>query len=236
VSSSIFINEIHPNQESGSEWVELILVGDEANVNLLNYTIFDSARQIFKFSNEQFSNQLLVVELTGLNNDQDSVILKDNLGNVLDSFSYTSTTKGLSWAKNPNSTEFTLSEPTRGQPNLVPTPSPTPSPTITPTQAPSSSPTANPSGTPNPTVSSAEKNTTQTTTNSPVKKIQYPYYRLDKVQLQPVQIDREERLSRLVFLGQKTATTELKNAIIGSFLLILGASYLLYAKFKKNHP
>lgn len=237
--SSILINEVHPNQESGSEWVELILVGDE-EINLLNYTIFDSAKQIYKFSNEQFVDDFLVVELSGLNNDQDSVVLKDNLGNVLDYFNYTSTTKGLSWAKLTNLSQFVLTEASRGLANPAPTPTPTP--TLTPTPALSSAPTSTPSAaTPTPANNSHQTSTpnstlSQITTTTTNKKIQYSYYQPNKIKLQANAPNQEERLSRLVLIGQKTATLELKNAIIGSLLLILGASCLLYVKFKKNHP
>lgn len=238
--SAIFINEVHPNQEDSSEWVELILLGEETKVNLLNYTIFDNAKQIYKFSNEQFDNQLLVVELSGLNNDQDSVILKDNLGNVLDYFNYTSTTKGLSWTKIPGSSQFALMPPSRGLENPTPTPTPTPSPTQAPTTAataaPSSAPTTSQSGTIKQTNNLEQDNAVPAEPILPIKKIQYPYYQLDKVQLQTAPIKKEERLSRLVIIGQKTATLELKNAIIGSLLLVFGACCLLYAKFKKNHP
>ncbi len=239
MSPTIFINEVHPNQESGSEWIELFLVETDLEVNLLNYTIFDSARQIYKFSNENFNDQLLVVEVSGLNNDQDSVVLKDNLGNVLDSFSYFSTQKGLSWARIGTSSEFSLMEPSRNQINPTPTPTPTLNPTASasPTPNPSLSPTTAPGQ--GASVAGDQPNSTDGDgfqATSPLLQIsQYPHYLLDKIQLQAAASTREERLSRLVFLGQKTAPIELKNAIIGSLLLIFASTYLLYAKFQKNH-
>ena len=97
MSDKILINEVYPNPESGSEWIELY-TDQEPNIefSLANFTLSDSVRQIYKFTNEKFINQLLVIEVTGLNNDTDSVVLKDNDGNILDAFTYEHTEKGLS--------------------------------------------------------------------------------------------------------------------------------------------
>lgn len=229
MSYQLLISEVYPNPDTGNEWIELLLINPENElVKLLNFTFFDSSREIFKFSNEQFIDQLLVVEVTGLNNDQDSVILKDNLGNIIDSHHYSSTQKGLSWSRNSSSNEFLLTNPSR---NLInPVPISTPTSTLTPKPSPIYSIS--------PSISQPTSNQTQIKNDnknaSQVKITQYPYYDLDNIQLQAIEMERERRLSKLVLVGQKNSTGEFRNAIIGSLLLILGALSLLYAKFKKN--
>lgn len=241
----IYISEIHPNPETGSEWIELSTSEPmDNNLNLANYSIFDSYHQIHKFTNEQFSNRLLVVELSGLNNDQDSVILKNENGEIIDSFKYTTTQKGLSFARDEMSDTFTIEVASKNQvnPSESPTPSLEPSPTITPTSSPTTvkaSPT--PSEKPislEPSISitntSAIVDTNQTKTTNQNIKTKYHDYDLNQIKLKTEDKSFTERLTRLVFLGKNQGQAEIINAIIGSSLIILSSLFLIYAKFKKK--
>lgn len=227
----VLINEIHPNSESGSEWIELLLIteGGNNNFNLENFTIFDNVRQIYKFSNEQFTNQLLVIEVSGLNNDTDSVILKDELGNVLDSFTYNQSEKGLSWSRDIVSNSFVLTIPSRNleNPQLTSTPTPTltPTPTITPIITANSSPTLTPPVSINNKVNSVQKESQL-----------FKKYDVKNIKLNSQDQEKQNRESRLVFLGEQLGQGEMINVIIGSFLIILSSSFLLYVKIKNQHP
>lgn len=237
MESQILINEVHPNPDSGSEWIELLLITEETNenFNLTNFTIFDSARQIYKFSNEQFIDQILVIEVSGLNNDTDSVVLKDELGTVMDSFTYNQSEKGLSWSRENNANIFILTAPSQNIKN----PYITPTPTLTPTTI-----TLTPTLTPTPTISLIPSNTP--TNITPQKKNQefikneikqiFRSYDLAKIKLNIEDKEIIKKESRLVFISKEMEQAEIINAIIGSFLLILGACFLIYAKIKnKRH-
>ena len=231
MTQTIKINEVYPNPESGSEWIEFIIEGGTTeNFSPINYTIFDSYHQIHKFTDEHFDGQLLVVEVSGLNNDQDSVVLKDVSGNILDSFSYSSTQKGLSWTREPETNNFLLSETTPGQINQTPTPTLKPTSPIT--IAPTSSPTIVTSTPPNSTQndSATASNSTKTIIINPRK---YAY------NLAEVKIATEDKAAmdintRLVVLGKNQNQIEFANAIIGSSLIILSSLYLIYVKRKSK--
>ncbi len=223
MSLEILINEIYPNPESGSEWIEFLAIGQiDENLSLSNYTIFDSYHQIYKFSDEKFTDQILVIEVSGLNNDQDSVILKDSSGAVLDSFSYSETQKGLSWSREPETENFILSETSKNliNPEITPTPttSPTPTTTPTPTSTPTETTTENPATTPSPTVYQQTKKSYK--------------YDLNNIKLQIEEKPFSNRKTRLVFLGKTEGKTEILNAIIGSSLIILSSLFLIYVKIK----
>ncbi len=234
----ILINEVHPNPDSGSEWIELLLITEETNenFNLTNFTIFDSARQIYKFSNEQFIDQILVIEVSGLNNDIDSVILKDELGTIIDSFTYNQSEKGLSWSRENNVDTFILTVPSRNikNPYITPTPTLTPTTTITPTLTLTPTPTINltPINTPAP-IAPQKKN--QQIADDEIKQI-FKTYDLNKIKLNIQDKENLKRELRLVFIGKQMEQAEIINAIIGSFLLILGACLFIYVKIKnKRH-
>lgn len=264
--TTIVINEIYPNPESGSEWIELkINEPSEQEISLRDYTIFDSYHQIYKFDVEQFSDQLLVVEVSGLNNDQDSVILKDENANILDSFTYTQTQKGLSFARQEENGAFVLSEASRNQPNPQLTPTPTnllvtptssmvsltqtPTPTATPSPplpsiSPSPIPSPIPSPTPSPVVilSIEPSSITKTEENLPTNiaflpdnSINYHFYDLNKINLKTNAKDLTEQPTRLVLLGKNFKQTAILNAIIGSLLMILSSLFLIYVKVKSKH-
>lgn len=226
MSSQIIINEVHPNQESDNEWVEFLAtetLPDDFSLN--EYTIFDNSKQIYKFTTEKFINQLLVVELSGLNNDSDSVVLKNNKSEIIDSFTYSKTEKGLSWFRTENG-NFLLGEPSKNQNNPIPSqiPSPTPSPNYNPSTSPSPSPSqslshALLSSSPTPSINQTKIN------NRP----QY-VYDLKKVKLEATESSLEKRNNRLVILSETEGQREFVNAIIGSSLIILSAVFIIYVK------
>lgn len=244
MAAQIIINEIHPNQESGSEWIELRLTDETASISLENFSIFDNTRQIYKFTNEQFVNQLLVVELSGLNNDTDSVVLKNAKNEILDSFTYEKSEKGLSWSRDELSHTFILTSPSRNLSNPIVTNSPTPtvvslaSPTPTPTPTPTP-----PLSTPTQTTINDQKPTNISNTNplktrsktSNTKQI-FKEYDLEKIKLNTIDKEIQKKQLRLVFIGEQVGQAEIVNAIIGSFLIILSALLLLYVKIKNKHP
>lgn len=249
MTAQLLINEIHPNQVSGSEWVELWWTGTQAeSVNLLNYTLHDEAKQIYKFSNEALdqSTALVVVEVSGLNNDQDSVVLKDPVGNIIDEFNYTSTSKGLSWSR-VASDKFVLSEPSKGLPNPVPTPTPTPTPTTTPTITPVAPTGSSSNTTPTPvptTASSDSSDPNLTSANSSTTSINpiattatnKHYYPLSKIRLQTATASDRPPVSRLVLIEDRSQQIGWRNVIIISLLLILSSGCLLYVKLKSRRP
>lgn len=228
--SQILINEVSPNPETGNEWIEFIIKDEtDQSPDVKNYTIFDSYHQIYKFNDEQFTEQLLVVEVSGLNNDRDSVILKDSEGNVLDSFSYTQTQKGFSWSKNTNN-NFAITEPSRNQinpDNIIVEEDPKPSITLEPV---SISPTPSPSQPLSPTP-------TNVIVSEPIINIfpSYHVYDLSKIKLMSEQKNFKERQTQLVFLEKNEEQSKILNAIIGSSLIILSSLFLIYVKVKNRH-
>ncbi len=199
--------------------------------------------------------------MSGLNNYQDSVILKDENANILDSFTYTQTQKGLSFARQEENVAFVLSEASRNQPNPQLTPTPTnllvtptssmvsltqtPTPTATPSPPlPSISPSPTPSPTPSPVVilsiepSSIAKTEENLPTNIaflPDNSINYHFYDLNKINLKTDAKDLTEQPTRLVLLGKNFKQTAILNAIIGSLLMILSSLFLIYVKVKSKH-
>lgn len=228
----LLINEVHPNQNSGSEWIELFC--EETNADLSTYSIYDAVRKIYQLSDESCSDDLLVIEVSGLNNDQDSVIVKQDNGEIIDSFSYQSSEKGLSWSRQVDSS-FVLSSPSRGannpavieaEPNTSPTPStsttPTPSVNLTPTSSPTNSPTS----TNGPTVSISP---TAIKTN-----FELPYT-ATSINLQATDTAAIKRDSRLVILGQHPPERQqILGVIMASCLMLFSAIYLLYVKKKSS--
>lgn len=218
----LFINEIFPNPTEGSEWIELFSEDCEGDCSFSNYKIFDSYHQIYKFDGQEvFSNQLLVIEVSGLNNDTDSVVLKDNNDNILDSFTYTKTEKGLSWSKDLSGNFFlTESSPNLPNPNPTPTPSPTISTELTPTLTTTITPTTSQPAAK--LIKEAEETTTY-------------QYELANIKLESHDQTREERLGKLVFLSKSKGHTYILNAIIGSSLVVLSSVFSIYVRLKNKN-
>lgn len=238
------INEVHPNPESGSEWIELFIAdfSTRQHLDLLGWSISDATKIIYQFT-ESFTpiQELIVIEVSGLNNDQDSVILKDAAGQTIDSFSYTSTQKGLSWAKNAEQV-FTLSQASKGlvNPAPVPTQTPTPitslspstqttTPRLTSISIPTPSPTQPLTKALTPSQQSSEQNRQAAT--PPKWTENYP---LQHIQLQASTKHAATFSSRLVLMGDRRQQGKLQNVIMGSLLLLISSSVLLYVKVKST--
>ncbi len=230
----LLINEVHPNQTSGSEWVEFLCDMDTAD--LAAYAIYDDLRKIYQFSNENCLDGLLVVEVSGLNNDKDSVTIKHDNGEIIDSFAYQTTEKGLSWARQADGS-FVLSSPSRGtnNPQLAAPDTPTPTDSATPSTAATAtaSSATNPTAVTTSAADSDGQSANLTSLNNP--SFQLPYQASD-IQLK---LDRSlvdaSRGSRLVFLADALPDkSTVLSVIMTSCLLMLLAGYLLYVKIKRK--
>lgn len=203
--------------------------------DLAAYAIYDDLRKIYQFSNDSCLDGLLVVEVSGLNNDKDSVVIKHDNGELIDSFTYQSTEKGLSWARQADGS-FVLSSPSRGtnNPQLAAPSTPTPTPTNSATPSTTTSSASSTTGHTTPTITADNPDTQSVTTtvlNNP--NFQLPYQASDiQLKLDRSLIDAS-RSSRLVFLAEALPN---KSAVLGvimtSCLLLLLAGYLLYVKIK----
>lgn len=141
-SSTVVINEIHPNPSSGSEWIELYLPMSSivSSLDLAGWSLWDELSQsnlIYQFVDQQLiTGSYLVIEIQNkLNNGGDGVLLKNAGDSIIDQMSYSSSQTGISWARTPNGTgDFVLSPPSPNAANLTPTPTsaPTPSPSVVP--------------------------------------------------------------------------------------------------------
>jgi hypothetical protein len=181
-NSTLIINEVFPNPNVGNEWVEIFYLGENTiNPNeYLDFTISDEKRIIYRFQGDEvWLDNLLVVEVSGLNNDRDSVILKNSEEIIIDQMTYSTTEKDLSWFRpNPNESFFILGEasPLKENPKLTPTPilSPTPNPNLSPNPSSIPTPTVNPSpqstivpnlASPTPTIKAKSDQTINSTAN-----------------------------------------------------------------------
>lgn len=174
VSAQVTINEFVPDPISGqNEWVELYNLGTEP-VSLLGWKISDQLATPHEYALDSLgsisADGFVFFEYPSgdgwLNNGGDTVILKDNEGNPVDSFSYSSNPgEGKSLGRCPNGTGgFVIFDtPTKGRanpnPTEVPTPTSTPEPTEVPTDTPepTATPTPVPTSTPVPTVKPTTK-------------------------------------------------------------------------------
>ena len=262
-SPKLIINEVFPNPETGSEWIEILcLLENQVIANdYTNFSISDEKRIIYTFQgNEVWSNNFLVIEVSGLNNDQDSVILKDAEELIVDQMSYSSSEKNLSWLRiDPDEANFILGEASPLFANhILPSATPSPSPTLTPIPSPSianpsinsnpniindPTPTANPTGTnqnnnytKNQETDNKEKNQ-QLSQKELAQNYFTNYQNYQNLQITYSQ-EKQFPQTRLVFLGQKILKPAIIDAIIGSSLLVLAAILLSYenkAKRKKEN-
>lgn len=175
VFAQVVINEFLPNPNEGdNEWVELYNLGSSA-VGLSGWTLSDSKDHSNSLDvlSEILAGKFAVYIYSGdgwLNNDGDSVILKDNLGAVVNTYSYTSSfTDNQSLGRCPDGSEnwVKFNSHSRGVSNPTPTPTPTATPTPTPietvpptdTPAPVPTSTSAPTSTPRPTATPTIKPT-----------------------------------------------------------------------------
>jgi len=232
---AIYITEVFPNPKTGSEWVEIYCLAENlSSQDLVTFTMHDDKQIIYTFDGEEvWQNQTAIIEVSGLNNDGDSVILKNEVEDIIDQMSYNSSTKDQSWSRlGLNNQEFALTEPNPGQfveTSITPsiTPSLTASPTATITDKPSSTPTPSLALTPSPTTTEAAPTTSSTPTfNCPVL---FPNYQDQKLKLSYGKDHQAKQATRLVLLGQKIPKKPATDAIIGGSLLLI-AAWLLSLK------
>ena len=111
--SGIYLTEFMPNPNSGEkEWVE-VYNSNPSSVELGNWKIDDkeggSSPQDFTVTLSAFSYKQLFFSSSKLNNDSDTVrLLRPDL-TVVDSYSYSVSHKGNSWAKNNSGSWFETS-------------------------------------------------------------------------------------------------------------------------------
>lgn len=129
VQAKVLINEVYPNPISGeSEWVELFN-DSTISASLDGWVLEDklsSSKVIYSFNDiSLLSNQYYLASISGqLNNNGDGVILKNNLGEVIDQMDYSTSSQGLSWAKQAD-VGYILSNPSPlGSNQVVADPSP----------------------------------------------------------------------------------------------------------------
>lgn len=160
VQAAVFINEFCPKCDP--EWVELYNDSSSETVNLFGWEIQDG--------NTQSSDDLTLTgeilphgfatfdHLKGWLNDSspgDTVKFHDSQNNLIDSYTYTTTTSDKTYSRQPDgSGTFALTDPTKNTNNQIPptsiqTPTPTPTPSPTESLTPTATPT--PTETPTPT-------------------------------------------------------------------------------------
>ncbi len=164
VWAELKINEIYPAPEAGEfEWVE-IYNDEDKSIDLTGFTITDATNKKLKLNVDNIAALGFVIATASSgvlnNNDGDTVILKNNSNEIIESIAYSGSFNAeKSYFRCPNgggnwfiSTAITKNSSNDGACNsLTPTPTSTPTPTITPTPHPSATPTL----TPHPTITTA---------------------------------------------------------------------------------
>lgn len=188
LASDIRINEF--SSDDKPEWVELYNAGTET-VSLNNWVLWfddDTPSQTITFSsNESIApGGYKVVEHNyagqsgWLNNNSDTIIIKDSSDIPQDSISYGGQSAIVedpapkqSAGRNPNGTGewIIFSSPTMGTPNIAYFPStpPSPSPTPTPTSSPTPTPSPTPSNSPKPKATNTPSKTPAPTANPTIQ-------------------------------------------------------------------
>lgn len=237
VSAQSVINEFVVDGDT--EWVEFYNASESAEY-LKSYYIDDddnftsdtgsSGKKILTSLNITNIN-FPYIELSSSifnNTPPDNVVLFDNLGNVVDSYSYISNPgKEMSIGRSPDRTGdfFMLISTTKGFPNTLPIPSPTPTPepTQSPTKVPTSEPTTAPTKSPSPKPSispSPKPSPTAITSPSP------------SMESEILGISTDETLSIAtatpMVAGVKTVN---KSPVIATVLIIFGFMFLGYVGF-----
>ncbi|MEO5927756.1 MAG: lamin tail domain-containing protein [Patescibacteria group bacterium] len=138
------LNEIMPNPDGESEWIEITSVDLNTAIPLQNVTLYDATGKIATVATGtvNLTTPFIRVMLSSsrLNNDGDTVTIHAPTGEVMDGLTYTYSEKGHSWIRIPDATgdwKVTL-EPTPEDANVLveeaPVPSPTPATTTQPSQ------------------------------------------------------------------------------------------------------
>ena len=139
VSAQVIINEVYPNPNTGEdEWVELYNTTNQS-IDLIDWKLWDlesSPGVAIQFDQSTILEAagFLIVDLHNtLNNTGDTLLLKNPQDELIDTLGYTASTKGKSWARDPsNHAVLFETVPTKGEANVVPTPTPTSTPATTP--------------------------------------------------------------------------------------------------------
>ncbi|MFZ5933133.1 MAG: lamin tail domain-containing protein [Patescibacteria group bacterium] len=151
------INEFLPN--GTSEWVEFYNDKDYP-VDLSKYFFDDDNDFVSDIGSNKISlsgilppGGLCYWDLsTYLNNDGDTPTLFSDTGTIVDTYTYASTSAGLSFSRVPDGGAWQINvSPSKASTNcasLAPTPTPTPTPSPTPTPTPTPIPTKSPTSTP----------------------------------------------------------------------------------------
>lgn len=163
IFAALKLNEIYPAPPAGEyEWVELY--NDEDKIlNISNYQLLDLAGNKIKFSAISVLplNFILATSSSILNNNGDTIFLKNNSGEIIEIATYSGSfdsTKNFAKCPDGSGNWLTLNLPTKNTsnqtacqsltPTLTPTPissaipSPTPTPTLEPQPTPSPTPIA----------------------------------------------------------------------------------------------
>ncbi|MFH0712095.1 MAG: lamin tail domain-containing protein [archaeon] len=123
VSGGVYINEVEMNPATGKEWVEVVNMGD-TDVDISGWKLYDglASEHLMKIIGSVIlgDGEFYVVDVSGLNDDGDFVILKNSDGEIID----TTTTKkdnygdNRTWQRVPDGTgNFTFKEMTKGVTN-----------------------------------------------------------------------------------------------------------------------
>ncbi len=130
------LSEFYPNPNSGeSEWIEIYNPNNfEANLNNWKLDDEEEGSTPITFSSIIPPKGFFVLTLKSniLNNDGDTVRLLNEKEEIMDQTTYSSSTKGKSWAK--NNGKWCKQNPTKGFQNHSCLTNPTSTPTPTPTQ------------------------------------------------------------------------------------------------------
>ncbi|NCN45448.1 MAG: hypothetical protein COU63_01850 [Candidatus Pacebacteria bacterium CG10_big_fil_rev_8_21_14_0_10_36_11] len=230
----LVISEIYPNPQTGEpEWIEIYNPNIE-NINLAQWEVWDQESQpslIYNFNDtEQIkAKQYLSLEFSSaLNNSGDSIILKNNVKQIIDSMTYEESKKGYSWVRNeilPEEKPW-LGLPSRDKANIIPTLTPTSTPTLAPTLVPTTIPTtANPKTTPSVVNQKSEPNANY----QKQKKFVYPQTILNpKIQIATSEVD----ILPSIYAEPAHIETGALSVIMGSLLLLIPG--LIYVKNKQQ--
>lgn len=146
IFAKVIINEVLPYPEDGVELLELVFTPDnfsQTQINLHNWSIWDELATpscLYTFGEETLAiGELMVKSFSNkLNNSGDSIIIKNDNGEIQDVFTYLNSKKGMSFARfNFNSDNFVLAPPSFGLINNI-----SPTSTLTTTPLPTTEPTS----------------------------------------------------------------------------------------------
>lgn len=222
--------------DAPAEWVE-IYNANPTSVTLNDWKLGDSTANTKPIPNSTIpAYGHLAVDISGLflNNDNDSVKIINNLGTIVDSTSYSSTSSTFSWSKNAT---WCLTTPSKGSSNnscQVPTSTNTPIPSATsvPTNTPYPTSTSAPSATSTPVVTKSLTPTiTPTFTPEPTALIE-PTSLLEPTEAE-IQITDIVRATPTPKSSKPINTSAIISGIFIGLGIILLAVPLIVLKLKK---